>query len=294
MKRYIIFSILVSLVCLIGEAKTLTKKGSKPEWVSKGESVVNDKRSNQSYYFKAINLSGDDLNTIAKDRVNALSTYIGQTNNISGNAERTVEQTYGSNGREGKDSFVIKYTNDINVDTFYAKLVDDYWEYVEYPNGQKGYEYYALFAVSRDGKQPQFDDYEVTTSYGAAPVAMSIIPGAGQWYKGSKGKAVGFFLADAAAVAGIIVCDNQRASYVKKAKEQPKFAKEYSDKASNWETGRNICIGVAAGIWAWNILDAAIAKGAPRIIVKPGSGRGLSMTPVIMPEYTGVTLAYTF
>ena len=99
---------------------------------------------------------------------------------------------------------------------------------------------------------------------------------------------------EAVAVAGIILCDNQGASYNKKAIEQPKFAKQYSSKASNWETGRNICIGVAAGLWVYNIVDAAVAKGCRRVIVKRADGGGLSLAPFGHPQGAGLSLAYRF
>lgn len=143
--------------------------------------------------------------------------------------------------------------------------------------------------------EPVFDRTYLTTSYGVTPVAMSIVPGLGQWYKGSKVKGASLFAAEAVAAAGIIVCDNQKASYIKKAKEQPKFIKEYSSKADTWETGRNICIGVAAGIWVYNIVDAIVAKGARRVVVRRADGSGLSMAPFATPDGgAGVSFAFRF
>lgn len=165
----------------------------------------------------------------------------------------------------------------------------------EYPYNSNGIvTLHTLFMVALCD-EPVFDRTYLTTSYGATPVAMSIIPGLGQWYKGSKPKGICMFAAEAAAVAGIIVCDNQKASYIKKMKEQPKFAKDYSNKADNWETGRNICIGVAAGIWVYNLIDAAVAKGSRRIIVKRQDGGGLSVSPYISNEANmGLSFSYRF
>ncbi len=143
-------------------------------------------------------------------------------------------------------------------------------------------------------ENPVFDRSYLTTSYGAKPVVMSIIPGWGQWYKGSKAKAISLFASEALAVAGIIFCDNERASNVKMAKEQPKFASHYSNKADNWETGRNVCIGVAAGIWIYNIIDAAVAKGARRVIVNRADGSSLSVRPMATLGGAGVSVTYNF
>lgn len=165
----------------------------------------------------------------------------------------------------------------------------------EYPTNSNGIvTLYTLYMVALC-ENPVFDRTYLTTSYGVTPVAMSIIPGLGQWYKGSKVKGISMFAAEAIAVAGIVVCENQRASYIKKTKEQPKFAKEYSSKADQWDTSRNICIGVAAGIWVYNMVDAIVAKGARRVIVKRTDGGSLSMTPFAMPDGgVGVSFAYKF
>lgn len=165
----------------------------------------------------------------------------------------------------------------------------------EYPYSSNGIvTLHTLYMVALCD-EPVFDRTYLTTSYGVAPVAMSIIPGLGQWHKGSKTKGVSMFGAEAVAIAGIIVCDNQRASYVKKAKEHPKFAKEYGSKADQWDTGRNICIGVAAGIWVYNIVDAIVARGARRVVVKRADGGGLSIVPFALSDGgAGVSFAYRF
>ena len=102
------------------------------------------------------------------------------------------------------------------------------------------------------------------------------------------------FCATAAAVAGIIICNNEANTAEKNIKLEPKFAKHYEDKKSNWETGRNICIGAAAAIWIYNMIDAAVAKGARRVEVKP-AGRGyVSLTPAVSTDYAGLSMTYNF
>ena len=100
--------------------------------------------------------------------------------------------------------------------------------------------------------------------------------------------------AEAAAVAGIIICSNEASTAEKNIKLQPKFAKHYEDKKSNWETGRNICIGAAAAIWIYNIIDAAVAKGARRVEVKPAGHSYVSLTPALDKNYAGLALTYNF
>lgn len=273
--------------------KRTPRSDRRPEWMIKGEQSLNARKSNDSYYFKIIKVAGANLNECRAQRVEQLSTFIGQSNRLSGASTREISTV--SDGRTvSSDAFKLTYSNEVATKTFYAKFVDEYWEYVSYKGGESSYEYYALFAVSRNEGEADFDDFETSTQYGVAPVAMSVIPGLGQWYKGSKTKGICMFGAEAVAVASVIVCENQRASYIKKSKEQPKFAKEYGGKASDWETGRNISIGVAAGIWIYNIIDAAVAKGAKRVIVKRPYGGGFSIAPFAFPDAAGVSFSYRF
>ena len=115
---------------------------------------------------------------------------------------------------------------------------------------------------------------------------LSIIPGMGQFYKGSTTKGTMFLGLTAAAVAGVIVCESTRSSYANKAIEQPKYTKDYSTKADNWETARNICIGVGGAIWVWNIIDAFTTKSAKRKIVT-SQNSSLSFQPFATPNITG-------
>lgn len=290
-------SLLLLLICILSyvpnHAKGNDRSSSKPQWVRNGEQKLNDARSNSSYYFKVIHQSGKSLKDLRDNNTAALASYIGIYNKIEGNAKTEIETVEG-NGAYSKQTYKLSFNNNISSNIYYARLVDEYWEYVSYPNGSTGYELYTLFAVAANENTPVFDDISTSTSYGVAPALMSIIPGLGQWYKGSKTKAICMFAAEAATVAGIVICDNQRASYIKKMHEQPKFAKEYNSKADNWETARNICIGAAVGVWIYNIIDAIAAKGARRVIVKRANGSGLSLLPYISKNASGVVFALNF
>lgn len=130
---------------------------------------------------------------------------------------------------------------------------------------------------------------------------LSIVPGMGQYYKGSVGKGTMFLGLSAAAVAGIIVCEETRSAYVNKAIEQPKFKKEYTTRANNWETGRNVSIGVGGAIWLWNIIDAfAVKKSMKQKAFNNNYDGGLSVQPFAIPNAfrqcidLGIGLTYNF
>ena len=93
---------------------------------------------------------------------------------------------------------------------------------------------------------------------------------------------------------GALLCENTRSDYKNKMKEQPEFAQTYNTKANNYETARNILIGATAAVYIYNLIDAAVAKGARRIIVKPANGSYASLHPIVTPNSAGISLAYNF
>ena len=141
---------------------------------------------------------------------------------------------------------------------------------MEKVGGVKVFKLYTLFAVSNLGKKPHFDTFRTTQKYGARGLWRSAIcPGWGQMYKGSKAKGITMLLAEAATIGGIIFCENERASYESKMLSQPQFIKTYKTKVDNFETERNCCIGAAAAIYVYNLIDAVVAPGAERLSIEP-------------------------
>ena len=70
-------------------------------------------------------------------------------------------------------------------------------------------------------------------------------------------------------------------------KEQPRHAQTYNSKADNWESGRNICIGAAAALYVYNLIDAVAAKGARRVTVRKVC-QSLSLQPVLHGDVAGM------
>lgn len=281
-------TIILSLCTILGIANASAEK---PKWV--GNTPV---EGNSSYKFVEVTSSGG---SVSAARTNALSVLT-QDEQLAHAVEASVETgiltKVAQKIVDGETNEMIDDNMTINVNLkgqnykLQASKIDEYIAGEKYGEIQL----HTLYMVAISDN-PKFDRAYVTNDYGIAPVFMSIIPGAGQWYKGSKLKGGCIFAAEAVAVAGIIVCENQRASYVKKAKEHPKFAVQYGNKADSWDTGRNICIGVAAGIWIYNIVDAIVAKGARRVVVNHADGRGLSVAPYLdFDGAAGVSLAYKF
>ena len=171
-----------------------------------------------------------------------------------------------------------------------CREIDDYWEL-------RGaiYEVYVLYAVTnKDARRGSHaDDIKVTTDYGLMGGLRSIIPGVGQFYKGSTLKGSMILGGEMAAAGGILICEVTRASYIKKMHEQPKYAAQYNSLADSWENGRNVCIGAAAAIYIYNLIDAFTAKGAKHIVIDKGRAN-LSVSPYTDGRSAGVGMSLNF
>ena len=49
------------------------------------------------------------------------------------------------------------------------------------------------------------------------------------------------------------------------------IVREYRSRADDWAVLRNVSIGAVAGVYLWNVLDAALAKGKIRYAWIPDS-----------------------
>lgn len=151
----------------------------------------------------------------------------------------------------------------------------------EYINREKG-TMTTLYCVGIT-ENPIFDDITVTTSYGWRGI-LSIVPGCGQFYKGSYLKG-GLMLGGCAVAAGcVIFTESQRSDYMSKISKthRAELKRSYATKADHYAVGRNICIGAGAALYLYNIIDAFVAPGARRVVVKERNYRNIALAPTIM------------
>lgn len=167
-----------------------------------------------------------------------------------------------------------------------ARILNEYVQVM--PHG------YRVYLLVQTAKNPmyQYEPVSVSDYYSAG--ARVLVPGWAQLYKGNKTKGSLIIAAELLSVAGIVLCENQRSDYNNKALEQPRFAQQYYDKASNWETARNISIGVAASVWVYSLIDGLVSKGKQRVLVGRAPSRGLSLMPTLSDKGAGLSLAYHF
>ena len=284
MKRYFVLAVLFVGVSLMAQSANKSDR-LRPQWMTK--QLPNPKSA--GYIFVKAEGTGSSLAAARQacliDLGNYLETERGLVINshIQQQSSMTTTHTYDERiNKSAKMSYTSTQTDDFNMEVIengrkinmVCRTIDEYWV-------QKGGVYFVttLYTVADQNMYggSYSDNIQTTTRYGAAGL-LSIIPGAGQMYKGDFAKGASFLVADLAGAAGVILCESTRAAYAAKAIQQPQYAQQYSTRANNWATGRNICLGVAGGIWLWNIIDAFVAKGARKVIVTPQRGY-LSMQP---------------
>lgn len=266
-------------LCLASHVKA--QNTLRPKWVGNVPAS-----NNPSFYFVEVHsdasLSLDSARTSVKKEI---ASNVERTDKVSVNEifEDKSTQKYDGNKVSGQayDSYQLRLQVQGTARPITSRRIDEYWKTVQRGN-IKVLDYHALYAIERNNHIADFSNISTISSYGAAGLWRSaIMPGWGQMYKGSYikgGLVMGGFVAG---IAGIVFTETRRQAYISKTgKYQGIDAKRfYIDKAKNMETGRNICIGAAAAIYVYSLIDAIVAPGARRIIVTPavnGDNYGVS------------------
>lgn len=293
LRNLLLIALAILFICPL-EAYSAKRKSAKlkPRWVT--ETPV---ASNSSYYFKVVYVdNGNDLETARPLAAKELIRNIEQTQKIT--VEDALHYTSRETGNADRIEEASDMVYDLKVKTegepvyIRCEKQAEYWEESD-EGGRHYFKLYALYAVARKGMKPAFDNVTFTPKYGARGFVRSlIIPGWGQLYKGNTVKGACMLGGEVAFVAMIIAGENLRASYKKKMKEQPSHLKTYNTKADNWENVRNVCIGGAAALYVYNLIDALVADGRERAVVR--KQKYLTVQPVVSPDCNGVSLAYHF
>lgn len=286
---FICLSFLLTLFSVACFAKSKSDR-IKPKWITQ---ELPESKSG-TYIFIRAHGEGSTLAAAKQvafvDMSQKLETERGLTINTSVEISEKMTQNSTFTDSEYKQEITLDVSEKGRKLKIICREIDDYWIF-------KNNKYHVdiLYTVSDKNNygSSNEDDIKITTRYGAAGL-LSIIPGIGQMYKGSHKKGTAILIGEIAAAGSIILCENTRASYIKKMKEQPKFAAEYNSLADTWETGRNISIGVAAALYAYNLIDALVANGAKRVIVERKRNTQFTIVPYADLKNTGISMRLNF
>lgn len=263
-----------SLLCSVGAMAEPT-----PRWVRKGVKELNAKRLNDSYSFHIFHETDNNDAVFELDRFRPLLAYIDSVYGV-----KKTAITVDSIPAEGAlpTTYQIHFIKDGQPETVYVRRVDEFSKFDTDMGGFDEYHFYQLYAISEPGvREPQFDRFTVTRRYNGNPVAMSLIPGLGQIYKGEPGKGYTFLGIEAAMVASIVYATTQVNANVRYAHEHPNFYDNYQSKAKTFRQWRLFCYITGGALYAYNLFDAAFAKGARYVkISRPNAAPQMQLSVV--------------
>lgn len=257
----------------------------KPKWIGN-----TPQEGNNTYRFIEIVSYGSDLKSARADALERLAgdRLLSEGVRIYQNTTKVKDKqkTYTTGKalqQTTHDHTVVKTYIDNQPMELSALRIDDY----DTMEGGR-VKLHTLFQIATCD-DPTFDDVYLTTKYGFS--VRALVPGWAQLHKGSTVKGISILAAEIAAIGGIIFTENERASYESKMRSQPKFAKQYKSKMDNYETARNCCIGAAAAIYVYNLIDAIVAPGTRRVVIKSDN---MNFIPVASKDFSGVIFSYKF
>ena len=263
-----------------------------PQWMNKLPVP-----SNPSFIYVIVTAEATTLEIARENCLKKLADNQQLKQSVSVSMDRENKQNIHQNTVNGKLNETVNNYTTVTVNIkgkeieLTANRIDEYWE-TAIIGWQNMYVCHTLFAVATTNLPVLFDNVTFTRKYGISGFARSLIPGWGQLYKGQKVKGACFMGGEILLVGSVIVSENLRSSYIKKMKEQPKFFKTYNTKADNWENIRNVCIGAAAALYVYNLIDAIVSPGAKRTIVNKQEFP--LVYPVTNKDFSGVSFSWNF
>jgi len=219
-----------------------------------------------SVNYKVVFAKGQSL---AESRNVALYTLVSDLGKDKGVtvSDKVVQNIQEEINSENPGFFKQTFSNDLEITFFDYKLsfakVDEYYEVVKTATGIT-YNVWQLFAI--DG-YPKFNKLEYTTSYGMSTTLKSaLVPGWGQFEKKKSTKGILFLVAEGAAIGTFLSANNSYNYNINRSQETQslELKKEFRSLADKDLALKNASLGLAIGVWLWNVIDASSPNGAPR------------------------------
>lgn len=297
MKRCLIPACGLLALLLTGEpaaAQNHSSEKIKPQWLHKLP-----KPSNPSFMYETVSAAASTLDKAREKCLAELIAGSGLKNGVVAVSTTRSSERLSQVWQNGRLSEQVVYDSHTSAQMQSEAVKLHIENIAEYWTRDRSGNYYLtrLYAKSELGKAPLFDPIELTTRYGARGLWRSaIVPGWGQFHKGSHLKG-GLILGGCAVLAGgIVFTESQRSDYARKIMRthNQQLINSYSTQRDHFAAARNICIGAAAALYVYNLIDAIAAPGARRVKV---SKRRVdySFSPIINADGTaGITTSVSF
>lgn len=298
MRRTILFiaNILLGMVTVCAQESS---DKVKPQWMKRTPTS-----KTLGICYVPVTVYSTDLQSASTLALNELTKYLPRNWNVTtvtdvereSYMEREGANTIGANKRT--QTYRLHVRNEGEPVTIRCKEVDTYWEETRI-GGNDQLKHTILYQVIAPNSPADFETTNTTTQYGAHGLWRSMImPGWGQFHKGSKAKGAMFLGGTAALAGGMVYCQSRITNSRNLAAQtyNPEHLRIYSRRISNFSTARNVCIGATAALYVWNLVDAVVAPGARRVVVKPAmNGGGYSLENLNgSAETIGLSAALSF
>lgn len=294
MKRYLI-CLFITIFLFQLNAQVIRKSNDFPPPWRSGDMPKVD---NQTYYLKELQGEGKTPIEARENAINSLISDIASSKGvtITGNdiSEIKSQSTRSANKQNEEITSTFQSTYNIKTNGFNAafEIMDVFWE--ESRIGNKSvFLCWVLFEVAFDPNTKKFDKIQFTTNYGAVAILKSaIVPGWGQFSKMQKVKGLTIFGSEVVMLGMGILSDNMRVDFITKMNNtrDVSYKKQYLNLAGNWENVRNVSLVAAGAVYVYNIIDAAVSKGAKKYVYN----NKVSLIPQYNQNTVGLSLVYNF
>ena len=282
------------LSCLLS-LEVVAQATPKPLWAIKGVKHLNEHRINRDYDFVAFHHEITDQDVVIDDNLFLLRQNMAEHFNVSPDVI-SIDSIVDNSLCRPTYSVSFPSNDKKDITKVYVQPVDSYQRFSNNIDGSFDYDLDELYAISEKNTTPSFDNFEVTRKYNGLPVAMSLIPGLGQIYKGQAAKGYSILGTEVFFCAAIAYGEINRSYYLKQGKKHPETYDSWKSKSNTFRTVRNIGIVLASATYLYNIFDAAFAKGAPHVIIsrKNQCPADMVLTSYVSPWQLGGGITINF
>ncbi len=251
--RYILLSILLICVFTFTQAQNASHSSKLP-WV---EGQMPRIRTDGNRLIK-ISAFGNTLKAAKQEATKLLIQKLASERGVIVNVENITKDIYQKTENGVSGSLNAEETIRVKSEDFEAvfSMIDEYYEY------NKGhYELWALFLVAENGnKLTRVPTLNYKKDKGAW--RSVIILGWAQLYQKRPAIGIGMLAAEGLSLVGAFYFHSKYQENITLSNEAYKidFKQEYRDRADNYSTISNICIGAAVGIYIYSIIDAFTSK----------------------------------
>lgn len=291
-RKIALMLLMLSFSAMTASAQFRSSEKLRPKWLQKQPVPTN-----ATFRYETVSAYGSSLEEARNKCLSELISSSGLGNGIVAISDYHSEERLSQVWNNGKLTERLEHDGVTSTSAtgsemkLYVRNIAEYWI-----SDRSGMYYMTkLYAKSELNSAPLFDNVELTSKYGVHGLWRSaILPGWGQFYKGHTLKGGVILGGTAACGIGIVFAESQRSDYARRINQTHdiNLIRSYQTKRDHFSTARNICIGTAAALYVYNLIDAVVTPGASRLVVKGrGGGRSYSLLPSVADDGTPVMAA---